>query len=99
MASRSGSNSQRAYSAENDLAYQEMSLLSMLYILGYDSADTSVRTIDDVIESIRETFNYKRNSEPTAANSFVRSINILMVLNYRRAWFDRQIALGVIENG
>lgn len=89
----------RGYDPNSDLNYQEMLILSMAYVVGLGDDDMLSLTIDDAIEKIRSTFFYSKNGVPTAGNDIVRSISMLMVLNFRRAWFDRQIARGVIEHG
>jgi hypothetical protein len=58
-----------------------------------------IATIEEIISNIRSTFEYSKNTLPTASQNTVRSISMLLVINLRRAWFDRQIALEVLARG
>lgn len=89
----------RGYDPNADLQYQEMLILSMMYVLGLTEDDLPSLTIDEAITQIRSMFFYSKNNTPTAGSDIVRSISMLLVLNFRRAWFDRQVVRGVIQNG
>ena len=99
MTIRQAGSGVRGYDPHADLEYQDMLILSMAYVIGFEENDLLSITIDEAIAEIRSTFFYSKNTTPTAGGDIVRSISMLLVLNFRRAWFDRQIARGVIEHG
>ena len=99
MATRIGNKDNRAYEAAGDIAYLDVIILSIMHIIGMGEDELYTATIDEIILNIRSTFEYSKNALPTASQNTVRSISTLLVLNLRRAWFDRQIALEVLARG
>lgn len=99
MITRIGNKNSRCYDATSNVAYLDVIILSIMLTIGMNEDDLYVATIDEVISNIRSTFEYDKNTMPTASKDIVRGISMLLVLNLRRAWFDRQIALEVIARG
>jgi len=99
MATRIGNKNNRVYEAAGDIAYLDVIILSIMHTIGMDEDELYTATIDEIILNIRSTFAYSKNTLPTASQNTVRSISTLLVLNLRRAWFDRQIALEVMARG
>ena len=99
MTTRTGNKNNRVYEAAGNIAYLDVIILSIMYTIGMDEGDLYTATIDEVISNIRSTFEYSKNTMPTASQNTVRGISMLLVLNLRRAWFDRQIALEVMNRG
>ena len=99
MATRIGNKDNRVYEATGDIAYLDVIILSIMLTIGMNDDDLYTATIDEVISNIRSTFEYSKNTLPTASQNTIRSISTLLVLNLRRAWFDRQIALEVLARG
>lgn len=99
MATRIGNKDNRVYEATGDIAYLDVIILSIMLTIGMNEDDLYTATIDEVISNIRSTFEYSKNTLPTASQNTIRSISTLLVLNLRRAWFDRQIALEVLARG
>jgi hypothetical protein len=99
MATRIGNKDNRVYEAVGDIAYLDVIILSIMHTIGMGEDELYTATIDEIILNIRSTFEYSKNTLPTASQNTVRSISTLLVLNLRRAWFDRQIALEVMARG
>ena len=99
MTTRIGNKDNRTYDATSNIAYLDTIILSIMFTIGMGEDDLYTATIDEVISNIRSTFEYSKNTMPTASQNTVRGISMLLVLNLRRAWFDRQIALEVMNRG
>ena len=99
MATRIGNQNNRVYEAAGNIAYLDVIILSIMHTIGMGEDDLYTATIDEVISNIRSTFEYSKNTLPTASQNTVRGISMLLVVNLRRAWFDRQIALEVMNRG
>ena len=99
MATRIGNKNNLVYEATGNIAYLDVIILSIMLAIGMNEDDLYAATIDEVISNIRSTFEYEKNTMPTASKEIVRGISMLLVLNLRRAWFDRQIALEVMARG
>ena len=76
-----------------------MNIVNIVTLYENWTQDLYTATIDEVISNIRSTFEYSKNTLPTASQNTVRGISMLLVVNLRRAWFDRQIALEVLARG
>ena len=99
MTTRIGNKNSRAYDATSNIAYLDTIILSIMYTVGMSEEELYSATIDEIIFNVRSTFEYRKNTLPTASQNTGRGIGILLVLNLRRAWFDRQIALEVMARG
>jgi hypothetical protein len=99
MTTRIGNKDNRVYEAAGDIAYLDVIILSIMYTVGMSEEELYSATIDEIIFNIRSTFEYSKNTLPTASQNTVRGIGMLLVLNLRRAWFDRQIAFEVMAHG
>jgi hypothetical protein len=99
MAVRNGSIGSPAYNPETDLEYQESFLLYSLYCLGLSYEDIETITIDEMVSLVRDTFPHDKQSTRTAGGDILHEIQLRMLLNIRRAWFDRQMAKEVFGNG
>jgi len=99
MTTRIGNKNNLVYEATGNIAYLDVIILSIMHTIGMDEDDLYTATIDEIILNIRSTFEYNKNTITTASKDAVRGISMLLVLNLRRAWFDRQIALEVVARG
>jgi len=99
MTTRIGNKDNRTYDATSNIAYLDTIILSILFTVGIEEEELYIATIEEIISNIRSTFEYSKNTLPTASQNTVRSISMLLVINLRRAWFDRQIALEVLARG
>lgn len=99
MATRNASPLIRGYQPDTDLAYQEQYLLFAFYCLGMSEADLETATIDDVVALIRETYPHDKASPQNAWDNLFHEIQLKLLMNVRRAWFDRQMAKEVQRNG
>lgn len=99
MTTRIGNKNNLVYEATGNIAYLDVIILSIMHTIGMNEDDLYTATIDEIISNIRSTFEYNKNTITTTSKDTVRGISMLLVLNLRRAWFDRQIALEVVARG
>jgi hypothetical protein len=99
MTARIGNKNNRTYDATSNIAYLDTLILSIMLTVGMTEEELYIATIEEIISNIRSTFEYSKNTLPTASQNAVRSISMLLVINLRRAWLDRQIALEVLARG
>lgn len=103
----SGGSSYSLYSATAEIEQVEIELATILYICGLDGANLQNYTIDEVIDAIRSTFNYKNEyifpvviSEPVwiAHEPFMRRYSQMLSTVARRCFRWLRIARYVESN-
>lgn len=99
MSLLNGSKLQKTYNAADDLEYTEYLLTEILMICGYNSFDLNNYTIDEVVLKLRDIFSTTKSLQDMASNSYISILSSLLVSNYRRYWFNRQLINGAINNG
>jgi hypothetical protein len=89
----------RKYDPAADLAYRSCNLASLMYILGIAREDFEKTTIDDAINTIRDRYVYKHDiSTNIASPEYIKKQSIVLSRNFRRAWFDVQVAAYEVEH-
>lgn len=90
----------KKYNAKADLSIRSQHLASLLYILGIDRSNFSTTTIDDAINIIRNRYVYKHDiTLNIASQEYIKKQSIVLNRNFRRAWFDVQVAAYEVANG
>jgi len=90
----------KKYDPKADLSIKSQNLASLLYILGIDRSNFSTTTIDDVINLIRNRYIYKHDiTLNIASQEYIKKQSIILNRNFRRAWFDVQVAAHEVANG
>jgi hypothetical protein len=91
------------YNPLKDYEYLREKLLEVLLLVGYSEDDVDSITIDEIVNSIRETYPYIRvdntNDFNTESELVLKEMSILLVMNIRRIWFRYNLAKVALENG
>ncbi len=89
----------KKYNPEADLNIKSQHLASLLYILGIDRSNFSTVNIDDAINIIRNRYIYKHDiTLNIASQEYIKKQSISLNRNFRRAWFDVQVAAYEVAN-
>jgi hypothetical protein len=94
------------YNPSNDFRYNNIGFMSVLYILGFTDEEVENASIDEVINTIRDTHRYKgeltTRGEGTktyiASDEFVKKQNLILSRMARRFYHNRHIAEYMVEN-
>jgi hypothetical protein len=90
------------YDAAKDLQRSEEKIAEIAFIAGIDSSDLDTLTIDDLVEALRNSFPY---TSPTSfsydvcATDYIRQENFHLVIQARKYWWYRQLAIGAQSRG
>jgi hypothetical protein len=99
---------QDVFDASSLLSDATIDILALIMVLGMDHNEIDTITIDQIIEKIRNYYDYtsaenKMSSinnieQYIAATSSLRTENLLLTRRARRAWFNKQFAEEVLAN-
>jgi hypothetical protein len=90
------------YDAAKDLERSEQKIIELAYIAGLDVTDLDMMTIDQLIQELRSVFPYTSPvgiSYNVCATDFIRQENFHLVIQARKYWWYRQLAIGALSRG
>ncbi len=98
------SEKKETYCASSDHGYASTTIACLLFSLGYEPAEFSTVSFDEVMEKIRVVYAYKPShlinmqTENYAVYEYLKNQNILLTRVLRRSYFDLQISAYELSN-
>lgn len=90
------------YDPLKDLERIEYNLYKICLIAGIENADLDDLTIDDLITALRSSFYYSSPKAQSLSHSsidFISQENFHLVIQARKYWWYRQLAIGAQSRG